>query len=362
MKYVDEFRDEKLTGYLVRELWKHTDRNYTFMEVCGGHTHAIQRFGLPALLPANIRLLSGPGCPVCVTGKAFIDKAIAYSGLPDVITTTYGDLMRVPGTASSLEKEKSAGKDIRVVFSPMEALNTAVTEFPKKVIFIGIGFETTTPGSAATILEADKRKIPRFFLLSGHKVMPPAMKAVIEGGTAIDGLICPGHVSAITGSRIFEFIPEQYGLPCVVTGFEPVDILQSLILLIRQIEKRQPEVEIQYKRAVTRDGNLLALKMAGEVFTLADDSWRGLGIIPGSGSKLRTEFEKYDAEKAFPLDITSGEEEDDCLCGDVLRGIRTPSECPLFGKVCTPQNPAGACMVSSEGACQIFYRYNRHDG
>jgi hydrogenase expression/formation protein HypD len=359
MKYVDEYRDGMLIATHLGKIGEFSQRSYTFMEVCGGHTAAIHRFGLPSLLPANIKLVSGPGCPVCVTGKTFIDKAISYSRNPEFVITTYGDLMRVPGTASSLEKEKSAGHDIRIVFSPMDALEMAMKEFPKKVVFIGIGFETTTPGSAIAIKEASKRELTNFFLLSAHKVMPPAMKAVIEGGTAIDGFICPGHVSAIAGSGIFDFIPQEYGLPCVVTGFEPADILQSLVMLMQQLEDNDPKVEIQYSRAVTRKGNILAQKMMDEVFCLSDEWWRGLGNIPLSGLKLLDEYAGFDVERVFPYYAGSPETDDDCLCGEVLRGLKTPAECGLFAKKCNPLNPVGACMVSSEGACQIFYRYNR---
>jgi hydrogenase expression/formation protein HypD len=359
MKYVDEYRDGRLIASLLGKIERFTGRSYTFMEVCGGHTAAIHRFGLPSILPHNIRLVSGPGCPVCVTGKTFIDKAICYSQNPECIITTYGDLMRVPGTSSSLETEKSAGRDIRIVFSPMEALEMALDESPKKVIFPGIGFETTTPGTAIAIMEAAKKGIPNFFLLSAHKVMPPAMRAVIEGGTAIDGFICPGHVSAITGSKIFDFIPEEYGLPCVVTGFEPADILQALIMLMQQMEENDPKVEIQYSRAVTREGNVLAQKVMDEVFCLTDAWWRGLGNIPLSGLKLREEYARFDIERVMPTHVVSLETDAECLCGEVLRGFKTPSDCQLFARICTPLNPVGACMVSSEGACQIFYRYNR---
>ena len=361
MRYVDEYRDGKLIASLLDKIGKFNHRSYTFMEVCGGHTAAIHRFGLPSLLPENIKLVSGPGCPVCVTGKSFIDKAISYSRNPECIITTYGDLMRVPGSTSTLEKEKSAGHDIRIVFSPMDALEIALKEFPKKVVFIGIGFETTTPGTAIAIKEAAKRELPNFFLLSAHKVMPPAMRAVIEGGTAIDGFICPGHVSAITGSGIFDFIPEDYGLPCVVTGFEPVDILQALIMLVLQIENRDPKVEIQYSRAVTKEGNILAQKLMDEVFCLSDAWWRGLGNIPDSGLKLREEYAGFDIERVFPYHADSPETDDECLCGEVLRGFSSPDECRLFARQCTPLNPVGACMVSSEGACQIFYRYKKND-
>jgi hydrogenase expression/formation protein HypD len=359
MRYVDEYRDGTLIASLLGKIGEFTHRSYTFMEVCGGHTAAIHRFGLPSLLPDYIKLVSGPGCPVCVTGKTFIDKAISYSRNSECIITTYGDLIRVPGTTSSLEKEKTAGHDIRIVFSPMDALEIAIKEFPKKVIFIGIGFETTTPGTAIAIREAAKRELTNFFLLSAHKVMPPAMKAVIEGGTAIDGFICPGHVSAITGSGIFEFIPEKYRLPCVVTGFEPVDILQALIMLMQQMEDNDPKVEIQYSRVVTREGNVLAQKVMDEVFSLSDAWWRGLGNIPLSGLKVREEYAGFDIEKVIPINTGSLETEDECLCGEVLRGFKTPADCKLFARICTPLNPVGACMVSSEGACQIFYRYNR---
>jgi hydrogenase expression/formation protein HypD len=269
--------------------------------------------------------------------------------------------MRIPGTNSSLEKQKAAGSDIRIVFSPLESLEIAAAEYPKKVVFAGIGFETTTPGTAVTILEAEKRKISHFFLLSGHKVMPPAMKAVIKGGTAIDGFICPGHVSAVAGSMIFEFIPEQYGIPCVVSGFEPVDILQTILMLIRQIKSKKQEVEIQYKRAVTREGNPLAREMIHTVFCSSGDVWRGLGTIPESGRKLRPEYERMDAEKMLPADMEFRESEDNCLCGEILRGKSKSSECPLFGRACTPEHPQGACMVSPEGACQIHHTYTRHE-
>jgi hydrogenase expression/formation protein HypD len=295
-----------------------------------------------------------------VTSKTFIDKAVQYSRLQGFVVTTYGDLLRVSGSHSSLEREKTAGRDVRVVFSPMEALEMAELEYPKKILFLGIGFETTTPGTAVAVKEAQKKGLSNFYLLSAHKVMPPAMKAVIEGGTTIDGFICPGHVSAVAGSDMFGFIPRDYRLPCVVTGFEPVDILQSLVMLISMIEKNEPLVEIQYKRAVTREGNPLARKYMNEVFYLDDDRWRGLGNITLSGWKLREEFESFDIEKAFPLETHYAETDDGCLCGEILRGLKTPDSCSLFSGRCNPENPVGACMVSSEGACQIYYRYKRN--
>ena len=253
------------------------------MEVCGGHTAAIRRFGIPSLLPGNVKLISGPGCPVCVTGTDFIDKAIAYSKMKDVIITTFGDLIRVPGSISSLEKEKASGADIRIVLSGLDALEIARSNCEKKIIFLGIGFETTAPGTAVTIKLAEKENLKNFFLLSAHKLMPPAMEAIIKEGVRLDGFICPGHVAAITGSSIFNFIPGRFNLSCVVTGFEPSDILQSILMLIKQVNQRTPKVEIQYNRAVTHDGNSIAQRLLNEVFEPCDTSWRGLGLIPLSG-------------------------------------------------------------------------------
>ncbi len=256
MKYIDEFRNKNLVAKLADLINKSVVRDYTFMEVCGGHTAAIHRFGLKSLLPDNVRLISGPGCPVCVTETEFIDKAIAYSGMKDVILATFGDLLKVPGSTSSLEKEKATGADIRVMFSGLDALEIARLNSEKKIIFLGIGFETTAPGTAVTIKQADKDNVKNFFLLSAHKLMPPAMEAIIKEGGSLDGFICPGHVAAITGSSIFNFIPERYNLCCVVTGFEPSDIMQSILMLIKQVNKHTPKVEIEYNRAVTISGNI----------------------------------------------------------------------------------------------------------
>jgi hydrogenase expression/formation protein HypD len=360
MKYVDEYRDAGWIRSLLDKLGKFPPVNRTFMEVCGGHTMAIHRFGLPSLLPDHIRLVSGPGCPVCVTPRKIIDQAVEYARQPGFVITTYGDVMRVPGSFSSLDKERSAGKDVRIVFSPMEALRMAELEFPKKIIFLGIGFETTTPGSAVTILEAERKGVTNFFLLSAHKVMPPAMRAIIEGGTAIDGFICPGHVCTIAGTDPFGFIPAMFRLPCIVTGFEPVDILQALVMLMTQIEKNEPGVDIQYKRAVTPEGNLIARKYMEKVFYLDNAEWRGLGKILLSGWKLRKEYERFDIEKVLPTETEFTEAEDECLCGEILRGLKTPAACRLFSVKCNPENPVGACMVSAEGACQIYYRYSRN--
>ncbi|MCE5346675.1 MAG: hydrogenase formation protein HypD [Bacteroidales bacterium] len=358
MKYIDEYRAKDLIMKLEDQIRKSARRDYTFMEVCGGHTSAIHRFGIPYLLPDNIKLISGPGCPVCVTGTDFIDKAIAYSKMEEITVTTFGDLMRVPGSVTSLEKVKAKGADIRIVLSGLEALEIAKINSHRKVIFLGIGFETTAPGTAVTIKQAETDGINNFFVLSAHKVMPPAMEAIVKDGVNLDGFICPGHVAAITGSDAFNFIAEKYNLGCVVSGFEPTDILLSILMLIEQVNRNTPKVEIQYGRVVTVKGNVIAQKHLSEIFEPCDAKWRGFGVIPLSGLKLRKDFEMYDAENNIPLKITYQEDNELCICGKILRGLKTPAECPLFAKNCFPENPAGACMVSNEGACNTWYKYN----
>jgi len=357
MKYIDEYRDRDLIRKLAGQIQSSAQGNYTFMEVCGGHTAAIHRFGIPSLLPPGIKLISGPGCPVCVTEMDFIDKAIEYSAREDVIITTFGDLIRVPGSLTSLEKMKASGADIRVVLSGLDALETARINPDKKVIFPGIGFETTAPGTAVTIKKAEQENISNFFILSSHKIMPPAMEAILKDGADIDGFICPGHVSVITGSSVFNFIPEKYSRGCVVTGFEPADILQAVNMLIRQVNNNDPSVEIQYNRAVTKDGNRIAQRLMQDVFEKSDVRWRGFGTIPLSGLVLRENYKRFDAECQIPVTVQSHPDNELCMCGDILRGLKTPDECPLFNNICNPLNPVGACMVSNEGSCNTWYKY-----
>ena len=357
LKYIEEYRDKELVLKLAERIKTSVNREYSFMEVCGGHTAAIHRFGIPSLLPKGIRLVSGPGCPVCVTGIEFIDKAVEYSRNHDYIICTYGDLIRVPGSESSLEKERSEGADVRVVISGLDALEIAELNPEKKVIFLGIGFETTSPGTSVTILRAREKNIRNFWLLSAHKVMPPAMKALVTGGIKLDGFICPGHVATITGSSAFEFLPRDFGLGCVVAGFEPVDLLLSVLMLVKQVNSGNPSVETEYSRSVTYTGNTIARKKLYEVFEPCDTGWRGLGKISGSGLKLNREFERFDAESSFPVSTSSRRENRNCICGNILRGLSTPVDCILFGTSCTPENPEGACMVSAEGACNVYYRY-----
>jgi hydrogenase expression/formation protein HypD len=357
MKYIDEFRNKDLVARLANLIKQSVTRNYTFMEVCGGHTAAIHRFGIRYLLPENVRLISGPGCPVCVTGTDFIDKAIIYSGIQDVIIATFGDLIRVTGSFSSLEKEMAKDADIRIVLSGLDALQIAMGNPDKKIIYLGIGFETTAPGTAITLVQAEKEHIKNFYLLSAHKLMPPAMEAILKDGARLDGFICPGHVAAITGSSVFNFIPEKYGLGCVVTGFEPSDLLQSILMLIKMVNMSSPKVEIQYNRVVTRNGNSLAQKYMSEVFEPCDANWRGFGTIPFSGLTLRKDFERFNIENVLPLEKVYHEDNEFCICGKILKGLKTPEDCSLFAETCVPENPVGACMVSNEGACNSWYKY-----
>jgi len=359
VKYIDEYRNKDLVLKIAEKIRGVTKKDISLMEVCGGHTMAIHKFGIPSLLPENITLLSGPGCPVCVTGKSYIDQAVLYSRMDDTVITTYGDLIRVPGSVSSLEIERASGRDIRIVYSTLEALDIAKKEQHKNVIFLGIGFETTSPSSAAAIIKAKNDNINNFYLFSSHKIMPPAMAALIDEGVKLNGYICPGHVSTITGSGIYKPIPEKYGLGCVVSGFEALDILQSIYMLSKQIEDNDPKVEIAYKRAVRPEGNLKAKAMLDEVFESRDDWWRGFGILPDSGFGLKEQYSAFDTEKRFDIVAEEPEEEKGCICGEILKGQKTPKDCTLFAKVCDPSNPIGACMVSNEGACHAYYRYNR---
>lgn len=359
MKYIDEYRDKNIVRKIIDDINKISKKEVSFMEVCGGHTMSIQKFGIPSLLPKNIKLLSGPGCPVCVSSRSFIDQAIAYSRLKDVIITTYGDLIRVPGSTSSLDIEKGKGADIRIVYSVLDALNIAKQNLNKKIIFLGIGFETTAPGNAVGILNAAKEGLNNFFLYSSHKIMPPAMEALIVEGVKIDGYIAPGHVSTITGSGIYDEIPKKFGLACVISGFEPTDILKSIYLLVKQVETNSQKVEIAYKRAVKAEGNTKAQAMLDEVFELRDDWWRGLGILPNSGLKPKAKYRNFDAEEMFDVEVEPTKEDKGCICGEILKGLKNPKDCKLFNKACTPEDPVGPCMVSNEGACHAYYKYNR---
>lgn len=358
MKFVNEFRNKELIQK-ISKLLNSTNKELTFMEVCGSHTMAIQKFGIPDLLPNNIRLISGPGCPVCVTSRGYIDRAIAYSNLDNTIIITYGDLIRVPGSETTLDEQKASGRDIRNVYSIIDAIKIAESNPDKNVIFLAIGFETTIPATAVAIEKAINNNIDNFYIYSAHKIMPPAMESLITKDVKIDGYLAPGHVSTITGSEIYNFIPEKFNIACVVSGFEPLDILESILRLSYQILKNETKVEIQYKRVVNKKGNIKAQEYINKFFELRDDWWRGLNVIPKSGYKLQEKYSKYDAELNFNVNVSELKENTNCICGDILKGIKKPKECKLFGTTCTPSNPIGACMVSNEGACAAYYKYNR---
>jgi hydrogenase expression/formation protein HypD len=358
MKFIDEYRDPELARKLVKKIQELSHKPARLMEFCGGHTVAIMRNGIRQLLPPQVEMLSGPGCPVCVTANTDIDKAIAMANLPDVIITTFGDMIKVPGSYSSLQKARAEGADIRIVYSTQDALNIARENPRKSVVFIGIGFETTAPTIAAAVQEAQDNNISNFYTLCLLKLCPPIMKSLLDlGELKLDGIVCPGHVSAVIGSHPYEFIPRNYGVACVVTGFEPLDILLSVAMLVEQIEKGEPQVEIAYRRSVKAEGNQTALELINNIFDTTEADWRGIGVVADSGLKLKQAYERFDAEKHFSLKLKPVKEARGCICGDILRGVKTPVDCKLFRKVCFPEHPVGPCMVSSEGACAAYYEY-----
>ncbi len=363
MKYVSEFRNgtlaEKLLAGIKRETAGYKSGEIRIMEVCGTHTMAIGKSGIRKILPSCIRLLSGPGCPVCVTPDTYIDTAIELSRIPASTIVTFGDMMKVPGSFSSLEKEKAAGGRIEVVYSPLDAPDIAEKNPGQNVIFLGIGFETTAPAVALAVQKAQGKGLENFFVLAGHKLIPPAMEALLEDrDVCINGFLCPGHVSAVTGSAPYEFIPRRYKIPCVIAGFETADILQSILMLVRKtVRNEPPSVEIQYNRVVRKDGNKKAVKITDDVFCRADSEWRGMGCIKQSGLELKKKYGAFDAGKKFPVTVRKTGRKTGCICGDILKGKKSPAQCKLFGKTCTPENPAGPCMVSSEGTCAAFYKY-----
>jgi len=360
MRFVDEFRDPRAARDLSARIRRAADRAgrpLRFMEVCGGHTMAIHRFGIPELLPEGIELLSGPGCPVCVTPTSYLDRAIEIAREPQTTVATFGDLYRVPGSDGSLEEASARGADVRVVYSARDALAAARRSPERRVVFLAIGFETTAPGTAATIREAHAAGVSNLRVLPGHKTMPPALKALADGAqVALDGFILPGHVSTITGTGPYEFLPREHGMACCVTGFEPTDVLLGILSLAQQAAEGAPAVENRYRRAVRPEGNPRARAAVEEVFEPADCQWRGLGPIPASGLDIRERWRQYRIEPPAP-DAPAAEHAA-CRCADVLRGLIRPPECPLFGAACTPDSPVGPCMVSGEGACAAFYAYH----
>ena len=361
MKYIDEFRDPALVRGLLTRIEAATrriSRPVTIMEICGSHTYAIGRFGIRKLLPENIRLVSGPGCPVCVTSTRDVDIALYLAGQNNVIFATFGDMLRVPGTGGeSLQKKRASGSDIRVVSSADECIDLAQSNPQKEIIMMGIGFETTTPTIAATVESCRKKGIKNFSVFSVHKIVPPALHALIADPLLkIDAFLCPGHVSTMIGSAAYQMIPDA-GCAAVITGFEPVDILEGIWMILEQITDGAKEVAIQYSRGVRPEGNVRAMTFLQSVFQTANAEWRGLGVIPASGLVFRSEYSSFDALTRFAIPDIQSVEIQGCGCGDILRGIKAPQDCPLFKKVCTPMNPVGPCMVSSEGTCSTYYKY-----
>lgn len=363
MRYQDEYRNRELVQGIAARLAVMTagsGRVISFMEVCGTHTMSIYQYGLRSLLPPEIRLISGPGCPVCVTPNSYLDRAIACCRLPGVTIATFGDMLRVPGSDSSLMEERARGADIRIVYSPLDAVKMAIANPEKKIIFLGVGFETTAPTIAGSIITARQKGVSNFSVLASHKTMPAPMAALAgDPELLIDGFICPAHVSAITGSAAYEPLASIHKRPCVITGFEPADILHGVSMLAAQFLAGESRVEIQYSRAVRREGNPKALAIMDELFEPCDAEWRGLGTIPGSGLKIRESFAEFDAERTLRPEVEPSREPAGCRCGDVLKGKLAPFDCPLFAGRCTPESPVGACMVSTEGTCAAAYKYGR---
>jgi hydrogenase expression/formation protein HypD len=363
MKYVNDFRDKELAEKLCKSIEKAAgDHQYKLMEVCGTHTMSVHKHGLHSLIPKSVELISGPGCPVCVTNNDYIDFAVAVSRLPEHSIVTFGDMIRVPGSSSSLSIEKSKGRDVRVVYSPTDAIDMAEKERNRTFVFLGIGFETTAPLIAASIKEANERDLGNFCILTGHKTMPEPMEYLASSpDLSIDGFMCPGHVSTVIGTRPYEPIAQKHGKPCVIAGFEPLDILQTIHMLVLQLEEDRSEVEVQYSRVTRPEGNLRALEILYEVFEKSDSSWRGLGTIEKSGLAIKPQFDGFDARVRLNVDQEPTRERKDCRCGEVLKGIIKPYECQLFGRECTPADPVGACMVSREGSCRAHYQYSRKE-
>ncbi|MCD4734107.1 hydrogenase formation protein HypD [bacterium] len=359
MKHLDEYRNRELVEGLAKRVAAEVKpgQSYRFMEVCGTHTMAVARAGLRHLLPKNLELLSGPGCPVCVTPIGYVDAAVAYARRPNTVICTFGDLVRVPGSTSSLIHERAKGADIRVLYSPLELIPLAKAEPEKLFIFLGVGFETTTPTVAGLLDAAEREGLKNFALLGAHKTMPAAMAGLTGGELGLHGFLLPGHVSVITGLAMYRFLVEEHSLVCAVTGFEAVDLLEGILELVDQVNSGKPRVANRYPRAVTEEGNPRAQQLVARFFEPADAEWRGLGVIPLSGLKLREEYSHFDALAAFPVEVEKPAEPKGCRCGEVLCGLIHPPECGLFGKTCTPENPVGACMVSSEGACAAYYKY-----
>jgi len=360
VKFIDEYRDPKAALRFAKAILKITTRPWTMMEVCGGQTHAIVRFGIDELLPKQVRLVHGPGCPVCVTPVELINKAIELASKRDVIFCSFGDMLRVPGTKKDLFSVKAQGGDVRIVYSPLDAVKVAVANPEKQVVFFAVGFETTAPANAMAVHQAYRQRVPNFSILVSHVLVPPAMKTILASpNNQVQGFLAAGHVCVVMGYNEYDPIARAYRVPIVVTGFEPLDILHGVYLCVKQLEEGRFQVENQYTRTVRRAGNEAAQRLMREVFTVTDRKWRGIGQIPQSGLGLQDKYLEFDAERRFGLTQSSVEEPTECISGSILQGLKNPHECPAFGTRCTPERPLGATMVSSEGACAAYYRYRR---
>lgn len=361
MKYIDEYRDPKLAASLVASLRREVTRPWVLMEICGGQTHTIMRYGIDELLPPEIELVHGPGCPVCVTALEIVDKAVAIASTPGVIFVSYGDMLRVPGSAGDLLQVKANGGDVRIAYSPMDALRMARQNPDRQVVFFAVGFETTAPANAMAVWQAKREGLTNFSILVSHVLVPPAISMLLESPeNRVQGFIAPGHVCAVMGYTEYEALSSEYRVPMVVGGFEPLDLLEAVHMLVTQLEAGRCEVENQYARGVTRQGNTAAQERMMDVFTVGDRTWRGIGPIPASGFRLRAEYAAHDAELVFNVDSLHAPEPAECISALVLQGLRKPVDCPAFGTRCTPAQPLGAPMVSTEGACAAYYSYRRH--
>jgi hydrogenase expression/formation protein HypD len=361
MKYLDEYRDTEAAAALAAAVARTVTRPWTIMEVCGGQTHTIVKYGIDRLLPPEVELVHGPGCPVCVTSLEMIDRAHAIASRPDVTFCSFGDMLRVPGSRGDLLQLKSHGSDIRVVYSPLDAVNLAASRPDRKVVFFAIGFETTAPPNAMAVWMARKRKLTNFSVLVSHVLVPPMITAILQApGNRVQAFLGPGHVCTVMGTSEYEPIAARYRVPIVVTGFEPLDLLEGVLRTVRQLEEGRAEVENQYARAVRAEGNPASRRLIEDVFEVCDRKWRGVGLIPKSGFKLRFEYRDHNAERLFEVDDIETQESSLCISGQVLKGLKKPHDCPAFGKECTPLAPLGATMVSAEGACAAYYAYGRH--
>jgi len=361
MKYLDEYRDPELARRLVAEIRRAATRPWVLMEICGGQTHTLVKYGIEELIGERIELVHGPGCPVCVTPLEIVDKAIAIASIPEVIFVSYGDMLRVPGSRSDLFQVKAAGGDVRIAYSPMDALRLARENPERRVVFFAVGFETTAPANSMTVWQAKREGLRNFSVLVSHVLVPPAIRLLLGSSSSrVQGFIAPGHVCTVMGYREYEELAASYKVSFVVGGFEPLDLLEAILMLVRQLEEGRAEVENQYVRSVNRDGNEAARRRMMEVFEVTDRNWRGIGPIAQSGYRLRPEYAGFDAEKIFGVEAISVEEPAECISALVLQGLKKPVDCTAFGTRCTPATPLGAPMVSSEGACAAYYQYRRH--